>query len=85
MGRGGEGREGVRCRLGGHGSLSPCFPEPFEDDDHESQGDDHESQWPIHMGSGRSVAFSWRFGEFQTYAEASWVLQKITEKSGMSA
>ena len=34
----------------------------------------------LHMGT--SVAFRWRFWKFQTYAEASWVLQKITEIQG---
>ena len=32
-----------------------------------------------------SAAFRWRFWKMQTYAGASWVLQKITENSGMSA
>ena len=39
-------------------------------------------------GQGRtinsSVAFKWRFSKIQTYAVASWVLQKITENSGTS-
>ena len=32
-----------------------------------------------------SVAFRWRFWKIHTYAEASWVLQKITENAGTLA
>ena len=36
-------------------------------------------------GTPPGVAFRWGFSKFQTYAEASWVLQKITGNSGRSA
>ena len=39
----------------------------------------------IPAGTQSSVAFRWPFWRIQTYVEASWMLQNITEKSGMSA